>query len=257
MKKLTLILSLLLIISKTYTQTRIHRPGTNNNVWITYNGDHKINEKWGIHFDGHIRRSDFLSKGQQLLFRPGINYHLNNAVSFGIGYAYAYTYAYGVFPSPAAFPENRLWEQVQVKTQLQKIEWVSRLRLEHRFINLPVKNAQGIYEPGKAAFINRYRLMNRIAIPLKGKTIKEGTTYITAMDEVMINSGKYAAMNLLDQNRAYIALGHFVPKLGKVELGYMMQSIVKTDGIRIEKNNTIQLTLNSTANFYKKKKSGV
>ena len=120
MKKLTLILSLLLIISKTYTQTRIHKTGTNNNVWITYNGDHKINKKWGFHFDGHIRRNNFLSRGQQILLRPGINYHLNNAVSFGLGYAYAYTNSYGVFPSPAAFPENRLWEQVQVKTQLQK-----------------------------------------------------------------------------------------------------------------------------------------
>ena len=130
---------------------------------------------------------------------------------------------------------------------------MSRLRLEHRFINQPVKNTQGIYEPGKAVFINRYRLMNRISIPLKGKIIKEGTIYITAMDEVMINSGKYAAINLFDQNRAYIALGHFVPKLGKLELGYMMQSIVKTDGIRIEKNNTIQLTLNSTADLFRKK----
>lgn len=253
MKKIISIISFLFIVLNAEAQTRIHKRGTNNNVWITYNGDHKINEKWGIHFDGHMRRSDFLSKGQQLLLRPGINYHLNNAVSFGIGYAYAYTYEYGVFPPAAAFPEHRLWEQVQVKTQLQKVEWVSRLRLEHRFINLPVKNAQGVYEAGKAVYLNRFRLMNRISIPFKGKTITEGSTYITVMDEVMIHSGKYAPLNLLDQNRAYIALGHFFPKLGRLEMGYMMQSIVKTDGIRIEKNNTIQITLNSTANFYKKK----
>ncbi|MFZ9299860.1 MAG: DUF2490 domain-containing protein [Chitinophagaceae bacterium] len=253
MKKITILICGVIICKLTFTQTRIHQTGTNNNVWITYNGDHKINEKWGLHVDGHIRRNDFLSKPQQLLFRPGINYHLNNSISFSAGYTYAYTYAYGIFPSPAAFPENRFWEQVQVKIPLQKIEWISRLRLEQRLVKTPIKNTQGVYEPGDAVYTNRYRLMNRLSIPLKGKTISPGSTYFTVMDEIMINSGKNIGLNIFDQNRAYLAIGYFFAKLGKMELGYMMQSIVRADGIRIEKNNTIQLTLNSTAPFHKKK----
>lgn len=253
MKKLILLIVSGILINISFAQNRIHRTGTNNNVWITYNGDHKVNDKWGIHFDGHIRRNDFLNKGQQLLLRPGINYHVNNAVSFGAGYAYAYTNKYGVFPSPAAFPENRFWEQLQIKTQLNKLEWVNRLRIEQRFVNTPIKNTRGIYEPGDAVYTNRFRIMNRLSIPFKGKNINPGSTYFTIMDEFMLNSGKNVALNIFDQNRAYLAIGHFLPKLGKLELGYMMQSIVKADGIRIEKNNTLQLTLNSTANFYRKK----
>ncbi|MFM7769301.1 MAG: DUF2490 domain-containing protein [Bacteroidota bacterium] len=253
MKKITILICGILICKLTFTQSRIHQTGSNTNVWITYNGDHKINEKWGLHFDGHIRRNEFLSKSQQLLFRPGINYHLNNNISFSAGYTYVYTSAYGIFPSPTAFPENRFWEQVQVRTQLQKIEWISRLRVEQRFVNTPVKDALGIFKPGNAVYTNRFRLMNRLAVPLKGKIIAPGSTYFTVMDELMINTGKHIGLNIFDQNRAYLAIGYFYPKLGKIELGYMLQRISKADGIRIENNNTLQLTVNSTAAFRKKK----
>lgn len=253
MKKITLLIGGMLICKLTFTQSRIHQTGNNTNVWITYNGDHKISEKWGLHFDGHIRRNQFLRKPQQLLLRPGINYHLNSNITLGVGYAYVYTSAYGIFPSPTAFPENRFWEQVQIKTQFQKTEWISRLRLEQRFVNSPVKNALGVYKPGNAVYTHRFRLLNRLSIPLKGKIISPGSTYFTIMDELMINAGKNIGLNIFDQNRAYLAIGYFSPTLGKIELGYMLQRIIKADGIRIENNNTLQLTLNSTAAFFKKK----
>lgn len=245
-QSIALVLSILAFAFTFAQAPNIHRKGYNNNIWVTYNGDHKLSEKWGFHFDGHLRLSDFVKKGQQLLFRPGVNYHLNNAVSFGLGYAYVYTYQYGVFPAPSPFPENRLWEQIQLKTQLQKVEWVSRFRLEHRFVNSPVKIAnQETYEPGKAVFTTRFRLMNRFSIPLKKNV------YLTAMDELMVNSGKNVGLNVFDQNRLYVGFGKQLSKTEKLELGYMMQSILRSDGIRIEKNNTIQLTLISTAKWYK------
>lgn len=251
-KMLLLIFLISLIFNKTDAQTK-RQSGTNNNVWFYYIGSHKLNEKWGIHIEGQFRRSDFLNQWQQILLRSGINYHPTQNILFTAGYVFAQTYPYGVYPSGSAFPENRFWQQIQVRTPLQKMEWVSRLRTEQRFVNQPVKQASGSYQPGDAVYTNRFRLMNRLSIPLNRKKIEPGSTYLSVSDELFVNSGKNVGMNVFDQNRAIVSLGYFMDRLGRIELGYMFHDVHKSDGIRIERNNTLLLGLSSNLNWYKKK----
>ena len=234
--------------------TPLHLYTDNNNTWFMYLGNHKISEKWGIHLEAQLRRNDFISKPQQLLLRTGINYYFNNQVFVTAGYCFVETYPYGEFPAKVAFPENRLWEQLQIKTQLKRVEWVSRFRLEQRFSNLPVINTtQSIYEPGDAVYTNRFRLLNRFSKPFKGETIVDKSLYATVYDEFFINFGKNVAANFLDQNRAYAGIGYKIPVVGKLEVGYMYQTIFKGDGVKIENNHTIQIGLSSNINFYKNK----
>jgi hypothetical protein len=253
MKKIISILTASLVTVLTQAQTQIHQYGTNTNAWIMYFGDHKLSAKWGIHLEAQLRRNDLFKSPQQMLLRTGINYHLNPNVFFTAGYCFVETYPYGAFPVKSRFPESRLWEQVQVKTQLHKIEWVSRFRAEQRFMKLPVKNAANILEPGDAVYNNRFRLLNRLSVPFQGETIYPGSFYVTIYDEMMVSTGKQVALNVFDQNRAYIALGYPVPNLGRLEFGYLLQNVYKPDGIRVEKNNTLQIGLASNINFYKKK----
>jgi hypothetical protein len=227
--------------------------GTNHNAWFSYTGAHNVNEHWGIHVEGQFRRSDFLNQWQQILLRTGINYHLNSSILFTAGYAFAKTYPYGVYPSGSAFPENRFWQQIQVRTPVQKLEWIGRLRTEQRFVNQPVKQADGEFNPGDAVHTNRFRLMNRLSIPLNSQKLEPGSTYLSISDEVFINSGKNVGMNVLDQNRAIVSLGHVIDRLGRIELGFMFHDVLKPDGIRIEHNNTLLLGLSSNLNWYKKK----
>ena len=232
--------------------TPLHLYTDNNNTWFMYLGNHKISEKWGVHLEAQLRRNDYVAKPQQLLLRTGINYYFNNQVYVTAGYCFVETYPYGEFPAKAAFPENRLWEQLQIKTQLKRVEWVSRFRLEQRFSNLPVINTtQSIYEPGDAVYTNRFRLLNRFSIPFKGETIVDKSLYATVYDEFFINFGKNVAANFLDQNRAYAAIGYKIPSVGKLEIGYMYQTIFKGDGVKIENNHTLQIGLSSTIDFYK------
>ena len=232
--------------------TPLHLYTDNNNTWFMYLGNHKISEKWGVHLEAQLRRNDYVAKPQQLLLRTGINYYFNNQVFVTAGYCFVETYPYGEFPAKATFPENRLWEQFQIKTQLKRVEWVSRFRLEQRFSNLPVLNTtQSIYEPGDAVYTNRFRLLNRFSIPFKGETIVDKSLYATVYDEFFINFGKNVAANFLDQNRAYAAIGYKIPSVGKLEIGYMYQTIFKGNGVKIENNHTFQIGLNSTIDFYK------
>jgi hypothetical protein len=220
----------------------------NNNSWFMYFGDHKVSSKWGLHLETQLRRNSFLKNPQQLLLRTGINYHFNANAFATVGYCFVETYPYGEYTAKATFPENRFWEQCQVKNPLGKLEMVSRFRLEQRFIKQSVL-INNVYKPGDAVFQNRMRLLNRFSLPFKGKTIADRSFYISVYDEVMFNFGKKVAYNVFDQNRAYGAIGYKIPKLGRLELGYMQQLSFKSDGVKVENNHTLQIGLSSTLDF--------
>ena len=223
----------------------------NNNAWFMYFGDHKFSSKLGLHVEAQLRRNDVINKPQQFLLRTGLNYHLNDNAFLTVGYCFVETYPYGDLPVKASFPENRFWEQLQIKTQVKSIEWTNRLRLEQRFSKLPVLVGAN-YEPGTAVFTNRFRILNILSIPLKGKSITDKSFYISCFDEVFINFGKQVALNVFDQNRAYLALGYKIKNLGRLEMGYMFQSIQKGNVVNIEQNHTLQLGFSSILDFFKK-----
>jgi Protein of unknown function (DUF2490) len=231
------------------------RISTNNsNAWFMYFGTHKIADKWSLHLEGQLRRSDGLSIPQQFLVRPGINYHLSPQAMLTVGYAFIETFPYGAFPANSAFPENRIWEQLQLKHQVGAFEWISRFRLEQRFVQSPVKVGD-VFEPGLAIYSNRFRLLNRFSIPFKGKTIVDKSFYLSVYDEFMVNFGENVGFNVFDQNRAFIAIGYRIPKVGRLEIGYLNQLIFKSDGKKVENNNTFQLGLSCNIDFMKKKEA--
>lgn len=226
----------------------------NNNGWFMYFGDHKLSEKWGVHLEAQWRRNEFILKPQQLLLRIGINYHFNTTAFATLGYCFVDTYPYGAFAVKTTFPEHRLWEQVQIKNQVGHFEIVTRFRLEQRWLDLPVL-VDGKYEPGPSVYQNRFRVLSRFSIPFKGQTITDKSLYATVYDELMVSFGKNVGYNIFDQNRAYIALGYKIPKVGRLEIGYMNQIILKSDGVKVENNHTLQVGLISNIDFYKKKTS--
>ncbi|MFN0014306.1 MAG: DUF2490 domain-containing protein [Saprospiraceae bacterium] len=232
-------------------QTPARQYATGQNAWFMYLGIHKFNPHWSVHLEAQLRRSDWVAAAQQLLLRTGLSYHFSSQVFATAGYCFVDTYPYGDQPVKAAFPEHRLWEQLQIKTQTGRFEWVNRLRLEQRFLHLPaLDNATGVYAPGDAVYSNRMRIFNRVSVPFRGNTIEEKSVYITVYDEVMINFGENVGLNTFDQNRLYVALGYRLPKVGRLEVGYLYQTIFKADGIRIEQNHTLQVGLTSNIDFF-------
>lgn len=234
-------------------QAPLHQYAVNQHAWFMYVGDHKFSDRLGVHLEAQFRRHDWGATPQQLLLRTGLNYHFSPQVFATAGYCFVETYPYGDQPVRATFPEHRFWEQIQHKSQSGRFEWVNRLRLEQRFADLPKLDGEsGQYKPGDAVYTNRARILNRLSIPFKGTTIAEKSLYATVYDEAFISFGKHVAANFFDQNRLYAALGYRIPKIGRLEIGYLFQTIYKSDGIRIEQNHTLQVGLNSTVDFYKK-----
>ncbi len=252
MEKILLLILLCLNIQLVMSQ-QLQRKYTNNyNGWYMYFGDHKISDKWGVHLEAQIRKNEVITRGQQLLLRTGINYHFNSQAFATVGYGFIETYPYGEFPVKATYPESRIWEQVQIKSQAGISEVISRFRLEQRFAQLPVETDEQL-ERGPPVYTNRFRLLTRFSVPFKGKTIEDNSLYVSAYDEFFINFGKNVGYNVFDQNRAYLALGYKLPKLGRLEVGYLNQLVFKGNGIQIENNHTLQIGLISTIPFYTQK----
>ena len=225
---------------------------TNYNGWYTYTGSHKLSDKWGLHLELQWRRYNVILDNQQLLLRAGFNYYLNSQVTFTAGYCFVQTYPYGTFASKAMFPENRIWEQLNLKTAIGAVEMINRLRLEQRYVYPPVIE-NGEYVPGDDVYVNRVREMIRFSVPFKGKTIEDRSWFASAYSEVFINFGKNVGYNLLDQHRGYIGLGYKMPKLGRLEIGYLNQLVLKSDGVKIERNHTVVISISSNIEFRKKK----
>jgi len=238
----------------------------NQNAWVNHTINWSISPKWSIYQEMQWRRNDYFNYPQQTLIRAGLSRDLGNGLSATAGYGYIYTSAYGKIPVKSAFTENRTWEQLQQKNTHQRFEFTTRLRLEQRWIETPgsahINNAT--YEAHDMIYSNRARFMEKINISLnqKDKPFQNNCVYLSLMDECFASFGSNVTTNIFDQNRAFVGIGYVVPKLGRLELGYLNQTINKGYGSQVEDgenriinkrevNHTLSLALYTTIKTWK------
>jgi hypothetical protein len=214
----------------------------NAHAWFMYFGDHPVSEHWGVHLEAQWRRSRLGSRWQQLLIRPGINYYPRTNVMLTAGYAYVRTYPYGNFPTISAFPEHRIFEQVQIAQPLRRVRLTHRIRLEQRWIE--IVNPAGITGGTKVwRTQDRFRYMFRVDVPLKGPWS------LGIYDELFLNYHRNIGPRVFDQNRAYVAAGYSVGKPGRLEVGYLNQILALRSGLPVQVNHTLQVAFYSTLPF--------
>lgn len=230
------------------SETRVNT--SNFNAWVVYNGQHFITGKLGLHAEVQIRRNNGFNQWQQLLLRPGVFYKINKNLLATAGYAYVETYPYGDIPiAKVAFPEHRVWQQVQLTQPTGAVDIVNRLRLEERFFG---DASVGTFT--NVRYENRFRYMLRAAIPLTKNADKATRLYLPVYDEVFIAFGKNVKYNTFDQNRFGAGLGWDAGKLGKVEVGYLYQYVQQrnlTANLQqvVENNHSLSVTFYSVLPF--------
>lgn len=206
----------------------------NTHLWTVYSGDHPVSERWGLHFDGQWRRAEFGGKWQQLLLRPGVNFALTRRVQLTAGYAYIRTYPYGEFPARAAFPEHRLYQQVQVTHGWGMMRVQHRSRLEQRFVGTAGP------QPRTWTYQNRFRQQVRVEAPLRD------SWYLPVFNEIFIGLPPNYGARVFDQNRLFAGVGRAAGRV-KVEAGYLNHFVGQRNGRVFEFNNTLLVTVSSSA----------
>jgi hypothetical protein len=208
-----------------------------------YFGDHAVSRRWALHAEAQVRRADGVRAWQQLLVRPGVIYTLGPAARVTAGYAYIDTWPYGEQPAAARFPEHRLWQQLALAQATGRVAWQHRYRLEQRWVHRPL-DADGTTD---RAYSNRARYLVRATVPLRGATLDRGEAYASVYDELFASWGRNVGRNVLDQNRAYAALGWRATASTRVEAGYLLQLVLKPDGVQMERNHSLQLAVFQSA----------
>lgn len=225
----------------------------NNEIgWFNFFGTFKINEKYGIHSESQLRRTNYFPDKQQSLFRVGLNYQVNPKLQLRLGYAWIETYPYGDFAINGQgkdFTEHRIFQMASLNDKIAKFELFHRFMLEQRFVgrytqpNLTFEDAY--------VFMNRLRYMFRIQMPLKGIEIKNKTAYIAAYNELFIGFGRNVNENIFDQNRIGLLLGYRFDNNFRIESGYLNQTLQL--GREINQRNVFQnnngFIINTLLNF--------
>ncbi len=231
--------TLLLILTVNSIKAQAQIVDHNFNIWSTNINEYILNDHWYLSSEVHIRRTNGFHSWQQFLFRPAVNYKLNENIHFTAGYTYILSYPYGEQPLATTTPENNIWEQIILNHGIGIVNFSHRYRLEHRFIGDPVLNNKGSYDIQGTSYAQRFRYRLTGTFPI----IKDGKWFGAFFDEAWIILADNFMPLSFNQNWLYAGLGYRFSDRGNIQLGYMNQLIRKGDGVHYESNPTIQFTV--------------
>lgn len=209
LKEITLVFIFLLIGSfNAYTQS----PSGTVGAWLMVFNQTRLHDKWSLHSEVQFRSFELSPNIEQIMLRAGVNYHINNNYSASCGYANIPNFAFdkenvkGVQVS-----ENRIWQQFLMKSNLGRVNFEHRYRLEQRWLHSDKGNK----------YLNRVRYLLRATVPINKKTIEKNALFFTFYDELFI----HFSSTPFDRNRLYGAMGYqFLPNLN-LQLGYLAQTV--------------------------------
>jgi len=176
--------------------------------WIIYFGNKQINPKWNWHHEIQYRNYDAIGDLEQLLIRTGLGLNLtenNNNLLIGYGYILSENYL-DDSDDKVSIQEHRIYQQFITKQSFGRVSFQHRYRFEQRFV--------------ESDFRLRFRYFLSLNVPLTNPTIEDKTLYLSAYDEIFLNTEKG---NVFDRNRLYGGLGYKLNKTFRFELGYMNQ----------------------------------
>lgn len=223
-----------LLFAQTNTQTG----------WVASFNTFTLSSKWSVHFDAQARSSDNLNQLQTLIFRPGINFHLNKNQFISAGYAYVSNRFYSVEDNEL-LTEHRIWQQYLIVQRIAKIPIQHRFRFEQRFIPVPGLRELDLYATD-ANFSTRFRYFTRSVIPMYNKKSTFDHGFFGAVqNEIFLNTTNTQFVNgeTFDQNRLYFALGYRIAKSFDIEGGYMWQYVNRSKDIKNTNNHIGQVAV--------------
>ena len=170
----------------------------------------------------NTRIGDDVTNIDQLLLRPSIGYKLTDNLTIMQGYAWV-----GNFnqphkpPQPSFIGENRIWQQAAYTHNFSSFKFLSRTRLEERWID---------HAAGTAV---RFRQMFKLTVPIPQAPEWAFVTF----DEIFINLNSVGTFDEfthgqtkgpgagIDQNRLFLGVNRTFTKWLNVDIGYQNQMI--------------------------------
>ena len=180
-------------------------------TWNIANLNYRLNSKFGLYGELQLRSQKFYDDFFYYEIKAGATYYLpqKNSLFFGLGKYGTYSDS-GNFKEPVKTNEFRMWEQFVLNNNLNRVKLEHRYRIEQRWLN--------------GVFAARFRYRLNAVVPLNNKTMKPGTFYIGAFDEVFFtNKAPYFL-----RNRLYGGAGYQFTSLFTLQMGLLRQFDYRT-----------------------------
>ncbi len=194
---------LILLVSLTVKAQQEHISSFNS-VTVTY----KFHPKFYLYAEGQLRGIEDFSYPDYYEIKGGIGYNLtkNHKPFIGIG-------RYGNYKNHIMDKEEfRVWLQDVIDVKYGKFKFENRFRAEKSWF----------YEPVKDVHSDRIRLRYRlnISVPLNAESVKPGTIFANAYDEVFFVTTEKP---LFARNRIFGGFGYQIDENFGIATGYLWQ----------------------------------
>jgi len=245
MKKTSLIIGLLLVCNIAFSQDL-----TFYGFLPAFNQTGRISKKFNYNlfvsttidaFDEKINGVEYPATDLQFYLQPSIIYVYSPNLNFAGSYTYQRNNPFnGNFVN-----EHRLWQQVIFSLPISSGRLTNRFRFEERFIENRVT--------GEYPLSTRARYQVGFNIPLQGRTLDKHEFYFDTYNEFYfsLTGAKNATYS---ENWTYAGCGYDLGKMGRLELGYLFQVVVRNAQQDLRFLNLAQVMWITNFNFTKKKK---
>ncbi len=220
MKKYLAIAFVLCFAVSTYSQ--VNTVEGKQNTWFFWLNNAKLSNKWNLFTEFHLRQSAPFADNANFLFRPGIDFKLNEDVIFSGGYTYIRNYPNNPFPAQLATTEHNLWQQVILKHQSGKVKFLHRFRQEERYLQQVETLGNGeVQIADETRYVNRFRYRLQLQVPLF--KVGEKAISVTVFDEIWFNQANNLAPQNFNRNWIYAGIDVPISSKATVHLGYLDQ----------------------------------
>ena len=145
--------------------------------WTVTNIIFSINKKWALWSEQQARSYKFYDQFYYHEVKGGVQYNITSSASAVIGNGQYVTYSPGGnFKNPTLIHEYRLWEQLTLTNNLDRLKLEHRYRVEQRWQT--------------TGFRNRFRYRISAALPLNHEKLVPKTVYLNVFNEIFLTDSK-------------------------------------------------------------------
>jgi len=214
-------------------------------LWLTYNQQARLSNKWGYLFDANHRINDFNEfQSAVTAIRAGVTYFINDQTRISAGYAWFGTQMQN--SDKNIMIENRLWQQILWLKKYNQCSITQKVRLKKRFREA-LTNAITV-----TRYTTRFRYMLQMQAPIiPPKSPRSFALYAQAADEIMLHTGEGISNHYFDQNR--VVAGVALSPNRQLELALLYQYIAQYQPATEQTNHihSIRITLLHQLDFRK------
>jgi hypothetical protein len=143
--------------------------------WYLTNLSLSLNKKFALWLETQTRSQQLADDFFYHEFKGGIQYKFPEKITVMLGMGDYKTYTYpGNFKTPMQVKEFRMWQQMVMSNNINRLKIEHRYRIEQRWLN--------------GDFNNRFRYRFNPILPLNHSSVVPKTVYLTAFDEVFFTN---------------------------------------------------------------------